>query len=129
MAYELHQDKHQLPIKAATDLSPRQPIKLGGTSGLLAFPCASLNDRPFGVTNAATYLTGEVIACYFESNIMKMVANASVGVNSEVGVASSNGSVGPQTLITASAHWGVGLTVSAALAGEIVSVFVNPRKA
>jgi hypothetical protein len=127
MAFELHQDKHQLPITVASDCLPRVPVALGGTTALIGIPCASNNVRPFGVTNAATYLRGEVAAVYHDGNVVKMVANASVGASAEVGVASSNGSVGPG-LITASAHWAVGQTLNAGAAGEIVSVFVNPRR-
>lgn len=129
MAFELHQDKEQLHVQAATDLLNRSAIKLAGTSVLLAAPIATAADEPFGVTHNASYLATDIAAVFFRGNIMKMKAAGSVGAAADVFVASTNQGVGPSGIITASAHWIIGKTVSAAAAGEIVSVYVNPRRA
>ena len=135
MAFELHQDKEQFPVKAGTDIIPRSAVKLGGTSVLLAIPIATAAEEPFGVTHTATYLGSQVdgaadqAAVYFRGNVMKMKAAGSVGAGADVFVASTNQGVGPSGIITASAHWIIGKTVSAAAAGEVVSVYVNPRRA
>jgi hypothetical protein len=130
MSFELHQDKHQFPAPyAATGFTPRNAVVLTGTNALYAAPCATSADRPWGVTGAATYATGESIVVYFGQNIVKMRSAASVGVAQDVCVASVNGAVGASGIITASAHWIVGQTLTAAGAGDIVSVFINPRKA
>lgn len=129
MSFELHQDKHQFPAPyAATGFQPRMPILLTGTSVLLAAPVPSANIKPDAVTGAATYATGESVAAYFSQNVVKMRAAGSVGVAADVFVASVNGGVGPSGIITASAHWILGQTLTTAAAGEIVSVFINPRK-
>lgn len=128
MAFELHQDKHTLPIQTLVDLNPRTPVKLAGTSGLLVTAAASANDEVFGFTNAATYLAGEIAAVYFSQNIVKARAGASVGAGAGLIVGSSNGVVIPGG-VAASGHFLAGQSMSAAAAGEIVSVFVNPRKA
>lgn len=136
MAHELDQDKHQLSgIAAATDLVPRTPVKLGGTSGLLAIPIATAADYPIGVTANATYVastndgTREQVVVYFSQNVRKLRAAGSVGAGADVFVSSTNGGVGPSGIIVASSHFIIGQTQSAAAAGEIVSVFINPRKA
>lgn len=129
MAFERHLDAHQLPgIPAASNIAPRVPIKLGGTSAILGILAATAADRPAAVTGAASVGRTEIVLPYERGNIVKMVANASVGAAAEVAVASDNGSVGPITLIAASAHWAVGLTQHPAAAGEVVSVYFEPRK-
>ena len=132
MAFEQHLHAHTLPgAAAATLLIPRTPVKLGGTSGLLVLPAASNNEEVFGVTGAATHSAGEPPVVYFDGNIVKCKAGAATAYNAgaAVSVGSTNGVVIPQA-ITASAHWIIGnLMSSASAAGEIVSVFVKPRKA
>lgn len=139
MAHELHLDKHTLSIAVATDTNPRFPIKLStATSTLLAVPIATAADTPFGVTNNATYVASsaalpspgrEKCAIYFAGNSVKVRAAGSVGVGADVMVSSTNGGVGPSGIIVASGHWILGQTLEAAAAGEITTIFVNPRKA
>lgn len=138
MAHELHIDKHTLPIAVATDMAPRFPVKLGGTSVLLAIPIATAADIPWGVTNNATYVASsaalpspgqEKAAVYFSQNSVKVKANGSVGVGADVFVSSTNGGVGPSGIIVASGHWVIGQTLEVAGAGEVVTIFINPRKA
>lgn len=130
MSYELHQDKHQFPAPyAATGFQNRMPIKLVGTSSLLAAPIATASEKPDGVTGAATYAVGESVAVYFSQNVVKMRAAGSVGASADVYVSSTNGGVGPSGIITASGHWIIGQALTTAAAGEVVSVFINPRKA
>jgi hypothetical protein len=136
MAHELHVDKHTLNFPVATDLSPRFPVKLvASTTGGFVAPIASANDVPFGVSNNATYLASTIAntpnertAVYYSQNSVKVRANGSVGFCADVFVSSTNGGVGPSGIITASGHWILGQTLEAALAGEIVTIFVNPRK-
>lgn len=129
MSYELHQDKHQFSGGlAATALVPRTPVKFAGTSGLLFSPIATAADVPAGHTGAATHLAGEVPVVYFTQNVVKAVCAASCAAGVDVMV-SSFGRVGASGIITASAHWIIGQTLTTAAAGEVVSVFINPRKA
>ena len=130
MSYELHQDKHQHsgPL-AATALIPRTPVKFAGTNVLLVSPVATAADRPDGVTNVATYTASEVVTVYFSQNVVKMRCNASLAAGADVFVASVNGGVGASGIIAASQHWIIGQALTTASAGEIVSVFINPRRA
>jgi hypothetical protein len=127
MAFKLDLDKHNLSVPAASDIPNYTVITLSGTSALQCHVAASTNLRPFGANDAASYARGEYVAVFHGGNIKKLRAAASVGAGAEVGVASFNGAVGP-ALISASGHWAVGQTLSAAAAGEIVSVFIDPRK-
>lgn len=128
MAYQKLKNEHNLPVVAATIILPKQPLKFAGTSVLLAAPCATNSDRPHWFSGAATFLTGEAVAANEAGQIVKAVAAASVGAGAEVGVASSNGALSPAALIAASGHWAVGVSLTPALAGEIFSVDIRPRK-
>lgn len=130
MSFELHQDKHQFPAPyAATGFQTRMPIKFSGTNVLQAAPVATAADVVVGVTGAATYAASESVTVYYSQNIVKMRAAGSVGVGADVFVSSTNGGVGPSGIIVASAHFVLGQTLTTAAAGDIVSVFINPRKA
>jgi hypothetical protein len=133
MAFELHRHGHQQGLKAASAINPRTPVKLAGSNALFVLPAASGNDRPFGVTGNATagasgLNSNDAAVVYERGNVVKAVAAASVGVGAAVFVASTNGALGPNP-ITASAHWEVGISETPAAAGEIFSVYVDPRKA
>jgi hypothetical protein len=129
MSFELHQDKHQhTGGLAATTLVPRTPVKMAGTSGLLWSPIATAADKPDGYTGAGTYTASEVVTVYFSQNVVKAIAGGSVGASADVMV-SSFGRLGPSGILAASAHWIIGQTVTAAAAGEVVSLYINPRKA
>lgn len=131
MAFERILHDHNHNAKAGADINPRVALKLGGTSGLLAFPVATSNDRPAGANQAATCLSGEQVVVQGPGNIIKLRAAASVGAGAEVMVASTNGALGPAgaNLIAASGHWAVGVAHSPAAAGELFSVEILPRKA
>lgn len=129
MSHELHQDKHQFSGGlTASALVPRTPVKMGGTSALLWLPVGSWNEEPHGVTGAATHSVGEVPAVYFSQNVVKCRAGASIGAAAAAGVGSTNGVVAPVAGASGSVRWQLGHTVTAAAAGEVVSIFINPRQ-
>lgn len=138
MAHELHIDKHTLPLAVATDLAPRFPVKAAGTNIPMVAPIATSSEVPFGVSNNAMYVASsaalpapgrEKAAVYFAQNSVKVRCNSSVGAMADVAVSSTNGGVGPSGIIAASAHWIIGQTLEAAAAGEVTTIFINPRKA
>lgn len=130
MSFELHQDKHQYPAPyAATGFGARQPVKFTGTNVLQVAPIATASETPAGVTGPATYAASESVTVYFGQNIVKLRAAGSVGVGADVFVSSTNGGVGPSGIIVASGHFILGQTLTPAAAGEVVSVFINIRKA
>jgi hypothetical protein len=71
------------------------------------------------------------VTIYEDANIVKAVAAASVGAGVEVMVGSSNGALYDSTasLFAASGHWAVGLSLTAANAGEVFALEIKVRKA
>lgn len=150
MAYEIIRPNFQLPVRPASSIVPRSPVKLGGTSVLLALPVASSNDRPFGYIGEATaavgygdahdsssVIPGPVIE---EGNIVKAICGASCGAGSEVtvatlGVASiAQGSgvatvaqLGPLTVASGVAAWSHGFALEPGVPGALFTLYVKPR--
>lgn len=132
MAYELHLDNHVFSgIFAATTINPRSAVRIAGTTVPLAIPVASSLDVVDGVTGAGTTASGAQTVVYFDGNVVKMKAGASLGAGQDVAVGSSNGVVwgGAASIFAASLHWIVGKSLAPAATGEIVSVFVKTRRA
>lgn len=130
MAYELHLDDHaHSGVAAATTITPRHPVNIAGTSVPLVVPVASSNLVVDGVTGAATTASGAQAVVYFDGNVVKMVAAASLGAGADVSVGTTvTGAVWGGSIFAASGHWCIGKSLSTAAAGEVVSVFVKPRK-
>lgn len=128
MAFEKHKNDHNLPVIAATDISPRQFLTPGGTSVLLAIPAGSNNVRPHWFAGQGTTASGAAIPCQEPGQIVKVLAAASLGAGAEVSIGSTNGGLTPGALIAASGHWAVGISLSPAAAGELFAVDIRPRK-
>jgi len=133
MAFSLYRDPFSFAVAAASAINPKQPVALAGTNVLFALPIGTSNVRPFGFSGlgsagASGLNQNDAITIFEEGNFVKAVANASLGVNAEVGVGSTNGSLSPAALVSASGHWAVGIAVSAAAAGETFTLYVKPRK-
>lgn len=129
MAYELHRPGLSQSHPAATPVNPRQPVRLVGTTTLKVAPVPSANVEPNGFTGQPSYAAEEAVNVFERSNVVKAVAGASLGVNARVMVGSINGVLVPDP-IAASGHWTVGYSqTSAAAAGEVFSLFVDPREA
>lgn len=138
MAHDLHLHQHSLPLAVATIIPPRFPVKAAGSNIPMVAPIATSSEVPFGVTNAATYVPSsaalpapgrEKAAVYFSQNSVKVLCNSSVGAMADVAVSSTNGGVAPSGIIAASGHWIIGQTLEEGAAGEIITIFINPRKA
>lgn len=127
MAFQKLKEDHNIPVQAATDIVPLQFLTFGGTSTLLAIPVGSSNVRPHWYGGLGTTASGAIVPCDEPGQIVKARAAASVGAGAEVGIASNNGAVGPITQASGTLKWAVGLTMSAAAAGEIVTVDFRPR--
>jgi hypothetical protein len=123
----LHRDEHSIPLPAATTLLPKQLVRLVGTDVTYVAPCATASHEVFGQVDA-TFLSEEIAAVYEAPNYVKVVAAASLGAGQDVIVASSNGALNAGG-ITASAHFLAGKSFTAAAAGEVFTLRINPRKA
>lgn len=129
MAYEIHLDEHVFSgVFAATTITPRHPVTLGGTTVPYVVPCASLNAQVDGVTGAGTTASGAQVVVYFDGNVVKLKAAASVGAGAQVSVGTTvTGAVSPAVAASGVLKWELGKSLSTAAAGELVSVFVKPR--
>ncbi len=125
-AFELH--KNEFPAIAASDLNPGRVVKLDvGDTQRQVVPVATSNGEPLGVA-LATGLQGKPVTIELNGSIVKVVAGGSIGAGADVGVASTNGSLGPVSGASGSVVFTVGKAMSAAAAGESFSLYVRPRQ-
>ena len=128
MAFEIHDAGLAFPGIAASNCQPGQVVSLASGTERGIQPCASANLRPFGVAFAVA-TQGDAVTVHAIGNIVKTTANASVGVGAEVTVASGSATgVAPVAGASGVERWSVGQTVTAAAAGETLSVYVHPRQ-
>lgn len=128
MSFELHRPGLQLPVKAATTLAPRTPVRYAGTSGLLAVPVGTCNLEIDGYTGAGTTASGAIAAIYETGNVVKAVAAASLGAGAQVTVGSDNSRLIPFTGASGTVKWVHGKALSPAADGEVFALFVRPRQ-
>jgi len=129
MAFELH--RNHFPGIAASVINAGQVVALapGDTQRTVVpvatqLPISAASSVPLGIALATSASPGNAVSILDALNVVKVSAAASIGAGAPVGLASSNGGFGP---ITASGSWVVGQSVTAAAAGEVFSVYVNPR--
>lgn len=125
MAYVQHDGKRESFV-AASNINPLIPVKADTVANQVV-PLATNNVRPLGLVDA-TALQGAAVTVYGQDNTVKCVAVASMGAGAEVGVGSTNGNVGLITYASGTLKWALGVTRTAAGAGETISVYVNPRQ-
>lgn len=125
MAYENHNGIVEPAFKAASAISPKTVVALDTTADQVV--AATAGAEPVGVT-AASAAQGDRVTVLGLGNTVKCVAAASLGFGAVVGVASTNGALGPVTGASGVVKWAVGTSRGNAAAGETFSVFVNPRQ-
>lgn len=127
MAFELH-DGMAFPGLAASNVQAGQVVSLASGTERGIIPCASANLRPFGVALAQA-TAGDAVTVHALGNVVKVIANASCGVDALVTVASGSATgVAPITVASGTLTHAVGISVTAAAAGETLSIFVHPRQ-
>lgn len=127
MAFEIH-DGLAFPGLAASNIQPGQVVSLASGGDRHIQPCASDNLRPFGV-GFGVATQGDAVTVHAIGNVVKVTANASVGRQAEVTVASGAATgVAPVAVASGVERWSVGQTLTAAAAGETVSIYVHPRQ-
>jgi hypothetical protein len=128
MAFELHSGP-VFPGVAASPLGARQGVRLsasGPARGVI--PVTATGAEFFGITGDATAAAGDAVRVYLEGNVVKAKAAASLGQNADVGVNSATDGFVPITGASGIAHQVVGKALEAAAAGQIFSLYVNPRQ-
>lgn len=120
--------QNSLPFTVASDIVPLRPVKIDTAADRQIVLAASVNDSIQGFTGEATGLQGESITVHGETAITKAVAAASLGAGAVVGVASTNGALGPVTGASGVTKHQAGVSVESAAAGEQFSLYVKPRQ-
>jgi len=127
MAFELHHD-NAFPGLAASAIQDRQVVYLiPGSSERAVAPCTVASARPHGVALASA-IVGQAVTVHDRGNYVKCVAAASLGNGGEVGVVGATKSLGPLTAASGSVSCSAGQAVTAAAAGEVFTLYVNPRQ-
>lgn len=125
MAFELI-NTNQFPGLAASVIQDKQVVTLTtGERGVC--PAAAATTEPHGIT-VASALLGEAVTVYAQGNYCKAIAAASMGAGANVGVIGATRSLGLSAGASGVANWRVGKTVTAAAAGEVVTIYVNPMQ-
>lgn len=124
-AKELH--RFGYPAVAASDMNAGRVVNLTtGDVDRQVSPIATSNIEPFGIA-LATALQGKAVTIMEDGDTIKVTAAASLGAGADVGIASTNGALGPVSGASGSTIWRVGRSVSAAAAGETFSLYIRPR--
>lgn len=125
-ARELH--RSAFPAVVASDCNPGSAVKFdAGDFDRQVVAIASQNLEPVGIT-LATALQGGAVTVLDDESLVKVTAGASLGAGADVGVASTNGSLGPVSGASGSVVYRVGKSTSAAAAGEVFSLYIRPRQ-
>lgn len=127
MARESHNGLIEPALKAASAMSPRTAVKLDTVANQVV-AVASRNQEPLGLTGAASAAQGLPVVTYGPGNVVKAIAGASLGYGADIGVASTNGALGPVSAASGSVVWRVGVAREPAAAGEVFSLYINPRQ-
>lgn len=120
--------RNSLPYTAASNVSPEAVVALDTGIDRGALPVATNNVEPVGVVGPATALQGESVTVYGQGDVVQVTACASLGAGANVGVASTNGQLGPVVGASGVTRYRVGQAREAAAAGEKFSLYVNPKQ-
>lgn len=120
--------RNSLPFTVASDIQANRPVKIDTAADRQVVAAASVNDRVHGFIDSATHLQGEAVTVYGQGAVVSVVAAASLGAGAAVGVASTNGAIGPVSGASGLTKYEAGVSVESAAAGEKFSLYVNPRQ-
>lgn len=126
-ARELH--RHAIGAKAASAMSVGQVV--GYDAGDVSFqvvPIATINVEPVGVALASVVNPGDAVTVIDRGNVIKVLAAASLGAGQNIGVVGATTSLGLAAAASGVVKWAVGVSLSAAAAGETFSLHVNPKQ-
>lgn len=127
MAYELI--RHAYPGIAASQITAQQVVaKAAGSTERGVHPVATSNVEPFGVALHTASSVGDPVTIHARDNVVKVRAAASLGAGALIGVAAGTSSLAPIAGASGSVAFAVGRSENAAAAGEIFSLYVNPRQ-
>lgn len=131
MAYE--QINRTLSFQVASLVAPNTPVFMSASTAREVVPCSTHGQRPVGVTGDVGSATvaasrGFQVGVHTNGNVVRAIAAASLGNGAEVGVASTNGALGPVQGASGASVWSVGQAVTSAAAGSKFTIIVQPRQ-
>jgi hypothetical protein len=127
MAFELY--RWTFPGIAASAINSGAALQLSASAVERQFiPIATLNVEPFGIALASAGGTAlqAAVPVVDAGNVIKVTAVASLGCGADVGVASTNGGLGPVAAASGVLTWAVGKAMQNAAAGEAFGLYVKP---
>lgn len=121
--------KHPYPGLAASAIQDRQVVMIT-TSERGVIPCSGATAQlPHGIeARGASALQGEGVTIAGHGEYAKAVAAASLGAGADIAVVGATRSLGLAAGASGSARYSVGQSVTAAAAGEVFTLYVNPRQ-
>jgi hypothetical protein len=125
MAHELN--KVSLPKIAASAVGAHLAVQHSASSPDQVVLSTVNTGHPVGLTVATAATAGNPVAVYAQG-VVKAVCAASVGNGAEVGVASTNGALGPVSAASGVRRFAVGISQGPAAAGETFSVLLRIRE-
>lgn len=128
MAFEILDDP--FPGLAASAIQDRQVVSLNtGAVERSVVPMSGGTSMPFGIeARGASALQGEGVTIADRGNYAKAVAAASLGAGADIAVVGATRSLGLAAAASGLAKWTIGQSVTAAAAGEVFTLYVNPRQ-
>jgi hypothetical protein len=126
MAFEILDDP--FPGIAASAIQDRQVVALT-TSERGVIPMSGGTSIAFGIEcRGASALQGEGVTIALRGECAKAVAAASLGAGADIAVVGATRSLGLAAGASGLARWTVGQSLTAAAAGEVFTLYVNPRQ-
>ncbi len=119
------------PGIAASHVQDRQVVVLTtGATERGVMPCSgATNQLPHGIEcRGASALQGEGVTIAAAGEYAKAIAAASLGAGAEIAVVGATRSLGLGAGASGGARYSVGQSVTPAAAGEVFTLYVNPRQ-
>lgn len=128
MAFEIL--TNPFPGIAASAIQDRQVVSLNtGAVERSVIPMSGGTSAAFGIEcRGASALQGEGVTIAARGEYAKAVAAASLGAGADIAVVGATRSLGLAAGASGLAKWTVGQSVTAAAAGEVFTLYVNPRQ-
>ena len=126
MAFEII-DTNEFPGIAASNCGDKMVVTLTTGGERAVCPVIAATTEPHGIT-IATALRTEGVTVIGQGNYAKAIAAASLGVGANVGILGATRSLGLVSTASGTANWRVGKSVTAAAAGEVFTLYVNPSQ-
>lgn len=120
--------RNALAFTAASNIVPLRAVQIDTAKNRQVLLAATQNVEPYGVTGNGTALQGEAVTVHGPDSVVEAVAAASLGAGADIGVASTNGALGPVSGASGVSRFRAGVSVEAAGAGERFSLYVNPKQ-